>query len=408
MSESNNRSGGAATLEHATDGGFAPPHNANQSRKTPTTLSDSENFDYDQDHDTCCPPVVPKPIALALIDLIDAAAGPTLEQPMQNVSSMISMNAIINPCRGLLRVRRASDLALSTVFGVSMDFDLLGGDVVAAALILEAISRRYCLSSTDDGNPCVSNNLFHGDDYGSLLRKQINLQYFLDCLRIRFDRSVVSQTKASTFRQLKQQTEAVESIAASLSDILYTMLLSTLTSAGGVNNVSRGERDIGALVATLTECPLGSLTAHVITTSIARLLVKCGVMSRRFLGETKSAASAPTRLQRRSSSSSTGVGRNPDDIALESRLGRNMLMCHYHDIVAPLLLSRSAPRLFVQQLSEEETNGNDSGENPIEKKNKNADGIAEKELSHLSAYDETYPLDWTHHWRLSLLTFVVR
>ncbi len=124
---------------------------------------------------------------------------------------------------------------------------------------------------------------------------------------------------------------AVEPVASSLSDVLYTVLLSTVTSAARVD-VAHGERDVGALVATLTECSLDSIAAHVVTTTIVRLLAKCGVMSSLCLGfSTKSRKSG-----RR--------GRDPEDIALESRLWRNMPLCHYHDIVAPLLLSRSTPR----------------------------------------------------------------
>jgi hypothetical protein len=168
---------------------------------------------------------------------------------------------------------------------------------------------------------------------------------------------------------------------------LLTMLLSTLTSSAGLS-VSRGERDVGALVATLTECPLGSLCAHVVTTTFASLLVKCGVLSSLCLGQ--STVPPPLNQKKR-------VDRRPrnhKDLALESRLGRNMLLCHYHDIVAPLLLSRSSPRFSLQP------SGSESGK-----------GSESHDSSHsidLNPDEDNSPLDWSHHWRLSLLTFAVR
>ena len=183
---------------------------------------------------------------------------------------------------------------------------------------------------------------------------------------------------------------AVESVASSLSDILYTMLLSTLTSAAGAS-ISRGERDVGALVGTLTECPLGSISAHVITTSIARLLVECGVMN--ILCLRSSSSKPPTNITKK------GNRRRPEDIALESRLGRNMLLCHYHDVVAPLLLSRSSPRFSNQSKG---SRSDEARESSGMKSSHSIDFYC-----HVDP-DVVHPLDWTYHWRLSLLTFAVR
>ena len=349
-------------------------------------LPSSENYDYDKDHDSACPPMIPPAIFNAMVELIDACCGPSFDELARVRDPTV---LIINPCRGLLRVRRASDMALTALFGLAMDFDLLGNDPLAAAPILRAIASRYC----QNGTASVSGdrgNIFYGEDYGSLLRKQINIQYFLDCLRIRFDHSVVSSPKGmmSPLSSTSDVNDlALESVASSLSDMLYTMLLSTLTSAAGVN-VTRGERDVGALVATLTECPLGSLCAHVVTTCIARLLVKCGVMSSLCLGVSS------RRYQKRRSSIRR---RDPGDIALESRLGRNMLLCHYHDIVAPLLLSRSTPRSSSQpnESEDDKNDGDKTLSQPIDFTNSTG------------AFKASYPLDWTHHWRLSLLTFAV-
>jgi len=401
---SRDKTTGPATITPATVGsGRRLPSAARKmaSMNAAKCSSLNENFDYDKDHDSSCPPQIPPAIANAMVGLIDTCCGPTLENIKRSGDHPSSSAAVIvNPCRGLLRVRRASDLALTTLFGLAMDFDLIGNDPAAAAPILKAIASRYCQVDTTSTNGDQA-GVFNGEDYGSLLRKQLNLQYFLDCLRIRFDHSVVSSPKGlASQQQLSSSSNAVttqlavESVASSLSDILYTMLLSTLTSAAGVS-VSRGERDVGALVATLTECPLGSVCAHVVTTSIARLLVKCGVMSSLCLG----ISSTPQRNSRRKSNRSR---RDPEDIALESRLGRNMLLCHYHDIVAPLLLSRSTPRFS----SLRQPKVGSSSEHYDEKK----DGGKELSQSidftnNIDADELSHPLDWTHHWRLSLLTF---
>jgi hypothetical protein len=344
--------------------------------------SSSENVDYDLDHDSSSPPIIPLAIANAMVGLLDVCCGPNVARADHH---------LVNPCRGLLRIRRASDLALSAIFGLAMDFDLLGNDPIGAAPILKAVASRYCQvdSTSMAGDRAV---FFAGEDYGSLLRKQINLQYFLDCVRIRFDHSLMSPkglAPQGVFTSLTATKISVESVASSLSDILYTMLLSTLTSAAGVS-VSRGERDVGTLVGTLTECPLGSICAHVVTTTIARLLVKCGAMSTLCLGFS---SSLPSNNQKKK-----GYRRLPEDVALESRLGRNMLLCHYHDIVAPLLLSRSSPR-FSHKLK-----GSGPGD---------AQENSDLELSQSIDFDSHVdpdavpPLDWTYHWRLSLLTFAV-
>jgi hypothetical protein len=271
-----------------------------------------------------------------------------------------------------------------------MDFDLLGNDPIGAAPILKAVASRYCRvdSTSMAGDQAV---FFAGEDYGSLLRKQINLQYFLDCVRIRFDHSLMSQKglePQGVVTSLTATKISVESVASSLSDILYTMLLSTLTSAAGVS-VSRGERDVGTLVGTLTECPLGSICAHVVTTTIARLMVKCGVMSTLCLGFS---SSLPPNNQKKK-----GYRRLPEDVALESRLGRNMLLCHYHDIVAPLLLSRSSPR-FSHKLK---------GSGPGDEENSDLELSQSIDFDSHVDPDAAHILDWTYHWRLSLLTFAV-
>ena len=143
--------------------------------------SQGEDCDYDMDHESSCPPFIPPAISRALVGLVDGCCGPSFRNARRVDPSAI----LVNPCRGLLRVRRASDLALTALFGLALDLDLVGGDHAAAAQILKAIASRYCQAEGGD-RPGV----FRGEDYGSLLRRQVNLQYFLDCIRIRLDGSV--------------------------------------------------------------------------------------------------------------------------------------------------------------------------------------------------------------------------
>lgn len=327
-------------------------------------FSTGENMDYDQDHESCCPQVIPLSIRKALIQSIDVCCGPAFirAKSLDNFPTTVS-----NPNRGLLRIRRTSDLALTAFYGLAFDWDLFGKDLTSSASIITAISERYCKESSHD-EPF----------YGSLLRSQTNIQYFLDSIRVRFDDCVSKHLDEVS----DGEREALELIADSLSDILYSMLLSSLTSSSG-SAVTRGERDIGALVASLTECSFGSVCASVVTTSIAKLLIKCGVFS-------------PLCLERVSTGEVQASRRKRDtvDLALENRLARNMLLCHYHDIVCPFLLSKSAPNYSIK---------------PLHSGGENEDSSKSQSLASYNVGMTSYSgiLDWSHAWRLSLLTFSV-
>jgi hypothetical protein len=333
-----------------------------------------ESIDYDQDQDSSCPQVIPFAISKAMLHLIDVCCGPI----SLNIGSLETQQHIIDPNRGLLRVRRTSDLAMTTLFGMALDFDFLGKDLRTAASIMTAITQRYCLAP-------ISSLASRGASseepiYGALLRSQMNVQYFLDTIRIRFDNSVSSFKRAE--RYTDQELKYMESIANSLSDILYSMLLSTLTSATG-SAVTRGERDIGALVAALTECPFGSISANVATNAISKLLVKCGVFSPLCLEQGSPLPKSSTRR------------RDTVDLALENRLARNLLLCHFHDIVAPLLLSRSAPNYSTETAKAEKEKEDNNG----------AHALLSCDIGVVSS--KGLPLDWSYDWRLSLLTFLV-
>jgi hypothetical protein len=334
-------------------------------------LSSNENIDFDYEHDTSCAPFIPLAICKALTQLIDVCCGPV----SINFNSLDTYHhALADPFRGLLRVRRTSDLALTSFFGLALDFDIVGTqDLTATERILASIAGRYCQTS-GEGAPQEE------PLYGSLLRSQMNIQYFLDSIRVRFDNSVSSTNQ--TEKHSDEERNALESIANSLSDILYSMLLSSLTSASG-SAVTRGERDIGALVAAMTECSLGSVCARVALSAIGKLLVKCDVFSPQCI-ETSSNNTTPSHRRR-----------DTVDLALENRLARNMLLCRYHDIVAPLLLSKSEPQYSIEPAASNDGKEGDETKQTVVLCNV---GV----VSNVGRL-----LDWTYDWRLCLLIFSV-
>jgi hypothetical protein len=85
------------------------------------------------------------------------------------------------------------------------------------------------------------------------------------------------------------------------------MLLSSLTSQ---MNISQAEQDISACMGALSECPLGSIVAHSILSSLTNILQWCS-------------SGDEAKLQ------------------IVARMGRNLIMSQYHDVVAPMLLSRT-------------------------------------------------------------------
>ena len=124
---------------------------------------------------------------------------------------------------------------------------------------------------------------------GQILRRQLPIQSFLDLIRSRLEFAGHPE------------------IAARLSDIIQHMLLASLSHR---KNISIGEHDIAACMGALSDCPLGSVGTHVILSSLTNILEFC----------------------------------NSDDdqlVQIASRMGRNLVMSQYHDVVAPMLLSRT-------------------------------------------------------------------
>jgi hypothetical protein len=251
-------------------------------------------------HSATAPKRIPIKIAQACTQLVEVCCG-----------TCISAHAN--------KIRRESDLALTCVFGLALDFDLWGVDYEAATLVLSAVSQRYGGTNVLRGN---------------ILRNQIPVQSLLDQIRIR----------------LEGLTKELEDVANSLANILTSMLLSSLSNK---RNITNAEHDITTCIGALSDCPLGTVGAHVILVALSHILQWCDIIPMEH----------PEVL---------GDDVNDDDkLQVATRLGRNLLMGQYHDVVAPMLLSRT---VFC-------------GERVL----------AQSDAPHL----------WQYHWRLSLLLFVV-
>eukprot|EP00934_Nitzschia_sp_Nitz4_P008655 Nitzschia sp. Nitz4//scaffold12_size214221//49825//58278//NITZ4_001488-RA/size214221-processed-gene-0.150-mRNA-1//-1//CDS//3329534984//8645//frame0 len=237
------------------------------------------------------PSRIPVSIARAVADLLDVCCGPSapfLED--------------LDPSN---QIQRTSDIALTALFGIGLDWQLWGDDLEAASIVLEALACRY-------GGSCVT--------AGYILRSQVSVQFFLDTLLIPLQ------------RQKEGSSPALLRIATACALILKAMLLSSLSNT---RSVSQGENDVGACMGALSDCPLGSVGSHVIFTALVGVLQWCDV------------------LPISASSKGEGIFQNDhwyvasprveDDhksqVAL--RLGRNLLISQFHDVIAPMLLSRT-------------------------------------------------------------------
>ena len=138
----------------------------------------------------------------------------------------------------------------------------------------------------------------------------------------------------------------LEPVANALASLLTSMLLSSLSNK---RNIVQAEHDVSACIAALSDCPLGTVGAHVIVTALCHILQWCDIVPSSLVEQVE----------------------DDDKMQVATRLGRNLIMGQYHDVVAPMLLSRT---VFC-------------GERVL----------AQSDAPHL----------WQYHWRCALLLFVV-
>mmetsp|Transcript_2502 Transcript_2502/g.5943 ORF Transcript_2502/g.5943 Transcript_2502/m.5943 type:complete len:2797 (-) Transcript_2502:151-8541(-) len=227
------------------------------------------------------------------------------------------------------QIQRTSDLALTALFGIGLDWELWGRDLEAATVILEAVASRY-------GGSCVT--------AGYIMRSQVSVQFFLDTLKYPL------QSKRANMNTTEADRKALERIGNACAKLLQAMLLSSLSNQ---RIISQGEHDISACMGALSDCPLGSVGAHVIFTALMGVLRWCEVVP-----EIENMPRSRTV---------------DDDHKCEvaSRLGRNLIMSQFHDVVAAMLLSRT---VFCGERT-------------------------------MSLEQSNLPLSWDLHWRYALIIF---
>jgi hypothetical protein len=255
------------------------------------------------------PTKIPIVVAHACAELLNACCGPP--------------SVLLENLSPAMQIQRTSDLALTALFGLALDLELWGHNVLACAEICEAIAERY-------GGPCVT--------AGYIVRSQISVQYLLDLTKSQMDREAPS--------------EALERVSNACAKVLQAMILSSLSNQ---RSISQGEHDVCACMGALSDCPLGTVGAHIILKALMGVLQWCEIFPQE---EDIPPADEDHKMQ------------------VASRLGRNLLMGQFHDVVAPMLLSRTV-------FCGERTMSKDKGKN----------GVYAGSLS------------WEEHWRLALLTF---
>ena len=266
------------------------------------------------------PSFIPPAIAEACVDLVDACCGPLV--PF----------GIVENATAAVQMRRSSDLALTALFGLALDYDLWG--YCQAAPLLRAAAARY-------GGPSMASGL--------ILRYQVSVQFFLDTIRIKWEGK----------RALADQQV---SVADDLSRLLFSMLLSSLSNR---KSISQGEHDISACMGALSDSPLGGFGAHVVLHALVAVLAWCEVLPKDLA---RIYATEENYLE-----VEDGV-----KMQVASRLGRNLLAAQFHDVLCPMILSRT---VFAGDRAP-------SGGN-------HANLLVSSENA----------LSWPTHWRLTLLVF---
>jgi hypothetical protein len=332
------------------------------------------------------PSKVPSNITKACQSLITACCGPKIQVGKRWKRPLLPVH-----------VRRTSDLAMTAIFGMVFDLDLWGGDVIAAATIMQEFSDLYCSDGFEyTFNPPEMTEKFDSG-YGRLLRGQISVQHLLDLIRMRYGNEMIIQNNGD-----KERREALQSLSKSLSRILYVLLKYSL-----FKQISLGEQDIYAIVGALSDCPLGSLGAHVVLSALIDMLVYCEILPRKgsailykeLNGERNDVSQILETLLEGSNlyksksmnlEQSAKLKRVKSEIA--GRLARNLLMGQFHDVVAPMLLSRT---VFDgrRNLIDSDPEQNDSNDMELCR-------VVDTK-THYSVFQ------WENHWMFTLQIFVV-
>jgi hypothetical protein len=339
------------------------------------------------------PTKISLPIIEAMVDLLDACCGP---------SSMYLED--LDPS---VQIQRTSDLALTAVFGIALDWDLWGRDLRAACGMLEALAERY-------GGVCVTS--------GYIVRSQISVQYFLDTLKYRLQKvgsglsasNIGNHSVGGVKQTPNQQREFLRRISNACAKLLQAMLLSSLSNT---RSISQAEHDISACMGALSDCPLGTFLAHVVLQALLGVLQWCEIVPPNLTAEDSDAVDVGSDrtpsswINDAATNTPSHKSRVDDDhkCQVASRLARNLLMSQFHDVIAPMLLSRtvfSGERTMEQAAvaaaaaaASMASNGHSSLTSTRNQRGANTSSTSTTRGSTI------VPLSWQEDWRLGLLIF---
>jgi hypothetical protein len=341
--------------EYSSYSDFVKAHATAGGNNGPRQLTSCSNMTTPMSNLPLSPAKVPETVVSAVIDLLDACCGPP--------------SAFLEDLFPSLQIQRTGDLALTAVFGMALDWDLWGRDLKAACCMMDALASRY-------GGECVTS--------GYILRSQVSVQFFLDTLKYKLQK-LSNVTKARD----DAQNHYLRRICISSAEILQAMLLSSLSNQ---RSISQGEHDISACMGALSDCPLGSIASHIVLRALVGVLKWCEIVPY-ILG----IASEPLGKSDgggAKGNASSHKSRADDDhkCQVATRLARNLLMSQYHDVIAPMLLSRT---VFSGERTLQQGGGSFS----------NSIGNISSAEGQPVGNDGTVSLTWQEDWKMGLLIF---
>lgn len=330
---------------------------------------------------------IPPPIAKACTSLITACCGPAVKIGKRWKRPSLPVH-----------VRRTSDLAMTAIFGFVFDFDLWGGDPVAAASIIKQFSDLYCTDGFGYQTNCPELIEKYDSGYGRLLRGQISVQHFLDQIRLRFGSEIIVQGNENN----AERTIALQTLSTALSRVLFVMLKYSLWK-----QISQGEQDISAVVGALSDCPLGSIGAHVVLSALNDLLIYCELVpnhkfgSKHIIGKKgvepdniESLLKGTTYWRPLSKELEQAMKLKRIKSEIAGRLARNLQMGQFHDVVAPMLLSRT--------VFDGRRNIVGNGTNLVQER---IEPIRDQKFDSIGKTHSSY--EWQNHWITTLQIFIV-
>jgi hypothetical protein len=396
---------------------------------------------------------VPLPIVRGALSVISACCGGIYNRNMAGPGSNPTIMASGSPDRqsslrhlhvqhsmpASLILRRNSDLALQCLHGFCFQFCLWGASAEpssaipssspattnwkAAALILSAVTQRYCPTSTKAMLP---------NPYGIFMRNHMSAQTLLDMIQYHFALPDSSQSPEGELHYIvKTHKDDIASCSESLSSILTTLLQVSLNDTSE-QGFSRCDQDMEACISALSSSSLGSFVADIILKALHAMLAKCTSNSPlqwyAYPDYDLDTAMVPEE-QHQAAMASMGSPRaqqNQRD-QVSYRIARKLKQCEFGSVVGPMLLSRviscgsvarddtttsttSVERDVTTDDSEIGERGTSSGGSKESAQGARMSPSRDSRLtsSDPADADSLIPscLDWRVHWRRTLLLWV--